>query len=94
MPIISIISATLDNIVKSFHQFCLQTSKRIIVNADNANAMRAVEGITNAEIVTFGRTDKSDYYVTELNEEDTVCEDFTVMYNGRARLPREPARAG
>ena len=69
---------TLDNIVKSFHQFCLQTSKRIIVNADNANAMRAVEGITNAEIVTFGRTDKSDYYVTELNEEDTVCEDFTV----------------
>lgn len=73
---------TLDNIVKSFHQFCLQTSKRIIVNADNANAMRAVEGITNAEIVTFGRTDKSDYYVTELNEEDTVCEDFTVMYKG------------
>ena len=44
--------------------------------------MRAVEGITNAEIVTFGRTDKSDYYVTELNEEDTVCEDFTVMYKG------------
>ena len=68
--------------MKSFHQFCLQTSKRIIVNADNANAMRAVEGITNAEIVTFGRTDKSDYYVTELNEEDTVCEDFTVMYKG------------
>ena len=75
-------TGTLDNIVKSFHQFCLQTSKRIIVNADNANAMRAVEGITNAEIVTFGRTDKSDYYVTELNEEDTVCEDFTVMYKG------------
>ena len=73
---------TLDSIVKSFHQFCLQTSKRIIVNADNANAMRVVEGITNAEIVTFGRTDKSDYYVTELNEEDTVCEDFTVMYKG------------
>lgn len=35
---------TLDNIVKSFHQFCLQTSKRIIVNADNANAMRARRG--------------------------------------------------
>ena len=82
---------TLDNIVKSFHQFCLQTSKRIIVNADNANAMRAVEGITNAEIVTFGRTDKSDYYVTELNEEDTVCEDFTVMYKG-ARVCRVSLR--
>ena len=71
----------------------MQTSKRIIVNADNANAMRAVEGITNAEIVTFGRTDKSDYYVTELNEEDTVCEDFTVMYKGE-RVCRVTARAG
>lgn len=73
---------TLDNIVKSFHQFSLQTARRIIVNGDNANAMRAVKGITNAEIITFGRTADSDYYVTELNEEDTACEDFTVMYRG------------
>lgn len=73
---------TLDNIVKSFHQFSLQTTKRIIVNGDDPNAMRAVDGIANAEIVTFGRTPQSDYYVTELNEEDTACEDFTVMYKG------------
>ena len=73
---------TLDNIVKSFRQFSLQTSKRIIVNGDDANAMRAVEGLTHAEIVTFGRTAQSDYYVTELNEEDTACEDFTIMHHG------------
>ena len=72
---------TLDNIVKSFHQFSLQTSKRIIVNGDDANAMRAVEGLTHAEILTFGRTAQSDYYVTELNEEDTACEDFTIMHH-------------
>lgn len=73
---------TLDNIVKSFRQFSLQTSKRIIVNGDDANAMRAVEGLTHAEILTFGRTAQSDYYVTELNEEDTACEDFTIMHHG------------
>lgn len=73
---------TLDNIVKSFRQFSLQTSKRIIVNGNDANAMRAVEGLTHAEIVTFGRTAQSDYYVTELNEEDTACEDFTIMHHG------------
>lgn len=73
---------TLDNIVKSFRQFSLQTSKRIIVNGDDANAMRAVEGLTHVEIVTFGRTAQSDYYVTELNEEDTACEDFTIMHHG------------
>ncbi|MGN0478540.1 MAG: UDP-N-acetylmuramate--L-alanine ligase [Hominenteromicrobium sp.] len=73
---------TLDNIVKSFRQFALQTSKRIIVNGDDANAMRAVEDLTHAEIITFGRTADCDYYVTELNEEDTACEDFTIMHHG------------
>lgn len=73
---------TLENIVKSFHKFSLQTSKRLVVNGDDPEAMQAVEGITHAEIVTFGRTPDSDYYVTELNEEDTACEDFTIMHHG------------
>ena len=60
----------------------MQTSGRILVNGDDPNAMRAVEGVTHAEIITFGRTEASDYYVTELNEEDTACEDFTVMHKG------------
>ena len=73
---------TLDNIIKSFHKFCMQTSGRILVNGDDPNAMRAVEGVTHAEISTFGRTEASEYYVTQLNEEDTACEDFTVMHKG------------
>lgn len=71
---------TLDNIIKSFHQFCLQTSGCILVNGDNENAMRAVAGITHAKVLTFGRSASCDYYVSELNEEDTACEDFTIMH--------------
>ena len=48
---------TLDNIVKSFHQFCLQTSKRIIVNADNANAMRAVRPEFEIRPLIYGLPD-------------------------------------
>ena len=59
----------------------------MVVNGDDANAMRAVSGIENAEILTFGRTPDCDYYVTELNEEDTACEDFTIMH-GETRVCR------
>lgn len=73
---------TLENIVKSFRKFSEQTSSRLIVNGDDPEAMQAVAGLTHAETITFGRTENSDYYITELNEEDTACEDFTLMYRG------------
>ncbi|MBO5253895.1 MAG: UDP-N-acetylmuramate--L-alanine ligase [Clostridia bacterium] len=73
---------TLENIVKSFRKFSEQTASRLIVNGDDPEAMQAVAGLTHAETITFGRTENSDYYITELNEEDTACEDFTLMYRG------------
>ena len=73
---------TVDNIVKSFHQFATQTSQLLVVNGDNAKAMEAVQGLENARIVTFGMEDTNDYYPTEMNEEDTACEDFTLTYHG------------
>ena len=73
---------TVDNIVKSFHQFASQTSQLIVVNGDNERALESVKGIANAKIVTFGMKDTNDYYPTEMNEEDTACEDFTLTYHG------------
>lgn len=73
---------TVDNIVKSFHQFAEQTSQLLIVNGDDPRVRRAVEGVTGRQVVTFGRTDASDYYPAEMNEEDTACEDFTLMHRG------------
>ena len=72
---------TVDNIVKSFHQFGEQTSQLVVVNGDNAKAMESVKGL-QAKIVTFGMKDTNDYYPTEMNEEDTACEDFTLTYHG------------
>lgn len=73
---------TLDNIIHSFHQFALQTSSAIIANGDDENVRKAVEGISHARVITFGRSSSNDYYPAELNEEDTACEDFTLMYRG------------
>ena len=70
---------TLDNIIKSFHQFEEQTSGTVIINGDDLNSVKSIEGIKNTEIITFGLSDKFDYYPTELNEKDTACESFTLM---------------
>ena len=48
-----------------------------MVNGDNERALESVKGIENAKIVTFGMRETNDYYPTEMNEEDTACEDFT-----------------
>ena len=78
---------TVDNIVKSFHQFATQTSQMLVVNGDDQRVMKSVSGLSGQKIVTFGRSDKNDYYPAELNEEDTACEDFTLMFRGK-RLGR------
>lgn len=75
---------TLDNIVKSFHKFAEQTSQLIVVNGDNARAMESVQDITGRTIVTFGTSDTCDFYPADLNEENTACEDFTLMHKGEA----------
>ena len=78
---------TVDNIVKSFRQFARQTSQLILVNGDNARAMESVKDLPNVKIVTFGMSEHNDYSPTEMNEEDTACEDFTLTYR-RKKLGR------
>lgn len=73
---------TVDNIVKSFHQFGSQTSRLLVVNGDDKRVMESVKGLEDREIVTFGLSDTNDYYPAEMNEEDTACEDFTLMHRG------------
>lgn len=73
---------TVDNIIKSFHQFAQQTSKLLVVNGDDANSMKAVSGITNAEIITFGLKSTDDYYAENIADTKEAKERFTVMKRG------------
>lgn len=75
---------TLDNIIHSFRRFADQTSALVIVNGDNLNAMKSVAGYSKSKLITFGIQPCNDYYAADLNEEDTTCEDFTLMYQGKA----------
>ncbi|WP_444641979.1 UDP-N-acetylmuramate--L-alanine ligase [Caproiciproducens sp. R1] len=73
---------TVENIIKSFHQFALQTSKTLIVNGDDANTMKAVEDIKNASVVTFGLNPSNEYYADHIADTKGARECFSVMKNG------------
>ena len=51
---------TLERIVQSFHQFAALATKGVIVNADDANSLKAVAGIS-VPLTTFGFGETCDY---------------------------------
>ena len=74
---------TIDNIIRSFHQFALQTTGILLVYGDDPNVKKAMEGVTNARIVTFGMKPENDYSAADVRDEPKACEDFTVCRNGK-----------
>ena len=73
---------TVENTIRSFHKFCEQTSGTIIVNGDDANAMKAVEGISNAHIITYGFRPSDDYSASDIQPTQRARERFTVCKAG------------
>ena len=73
---------TLENIIKSFHQFALQTSGMIVANGDDPNVKKALEGVSHVKIVTFGLSPENDYSAAGILEEPKACEAFTILKNG------------
>lgn len=71
----------LENIIKSFHQFAEQTTRALVVNGDDANAMKAVDSI-HVPIITFGLDSKNDYYAAEIHANEGVREHFALMCKG------------
>lgn len=75
---------TVDNIIKSFHKFAENTTKAIIINKDDANSMKSIEGITGKEIITFGKDSSSDYYPENIRKINGLQSEYTLMHKGEA----------
>ncbi len=73
---------TLDNIIKSFHQFAKQTTKLLVVNGDDENSMKAVRDISNVPVITFGLKSTNDYYAENIAGTKQARENFSVMKHG------------
>lgn len=73
---------TVENIIRSFRQFAEQTTNALVVNGDDANTRKAVEGLNHAKILTFGFDVKNDYYAGNIAETRQARECFAVMKHG------------
>lgn len=73
---------TVENTIRSFHQFSKQTSRTLVVNGDDANSMKAVEGLER-EIVTFGLSDKNEYYAENIRMMPGSHAEFFLMRKGK-----------
>lgn len=73
---------TLANIIKSFHQFALQTSDTVFLNGDDENSREAVRGIP-ANTVTFGLSPENDYYASDICMESGSHARFSLMHKGQ-----------
>lgn len=64
---------TLDNIIKSFRKFADMSTRCVIINGDDENTRKAVEGL-DKEIITFGFDNTNDYsaQILEVNGLRTV----------------------
>lgn len=73
----------LDNIIKSFHKFAENAAKAVIVNGDDANSMKAIENLSSKkDIITFGRSDKNDWYPSDIRHISGLETAFTLMHKG------------
>ena len=72
---------TLENVIKSFRNFAQLTSRTLIVNGDDPNTMKAVEGL-DKEIITFGLEESNDYYARNIVQHSGVKCSFDLMYRG------------
>ena len=71
----------LDNIKKSFNTFAKQTTGALVLNGDDANTLDAVKDV-NLVKITYGLSDKNDYYAANISADKGVHESFDLMRRG------------
>ena len=72
---------SLDNIIRSFHRFADLTTGTLLVNGDDANTMRSVEGIDDKTLIRFGLTRENDWYAANIAPDGPYGQ-YDLCHNG------------
>lgn len=70
---------TVENIIRSFHRFAQLASRAVLYNGDDANTRKALEGITDKEMISFGFSDASQYWPAEIQQVSGMETRFILM---------------
>ncbi len=73
---------TMENLILSFTKFASSATKAVIYNGDDENTLKAIADIKGKEMISFGFSDKNDYYAENIEEYKGAFTKFDVMYKG------------
>ena len=74
---------TMENLKLSFSKFCAKTTDMIIANGDDENTMEAVRNSGSAaRVITFGKTDKNDFYPENIRVVSDFHTEFDFIHKG------------
>lgn len=73
---------TVENIIRSFRKFCTMATKGIIYNGDDENTCKAVEGISDKQMVSFGYGEQNDYRAVDVEHLSGSTMAYTVLRRG------------
>lgn len=78
---------TLENIIRSFHQFACQTSRLLVINGDDANTHKAVEGLHHVPVITYGFGEENRFSAREVQDIPGAREQFVIYKDGQPFCP-------
>ncbi len=74
---------TMENLKLSFSKFCAKTTDHIVANGDDENTMEAVRNSGSAaRVITFGHTDKNDFYPANIEVLGDFHTEFDFIHKG------------
>lgn len=72
----------LDNIKKSFREFCEKTTKTIIYNGDDENTVDMLKGIAGKQLVCYGTSDKNEWTAKNISVPGGFHSEYDAYHNG------------
>ena len=74
---------TLDNVIASFRKFAANASKCVIINGDDNNSMKAIDGLSLPKVITYGSSESNDYYPKNIVHLDGGRCSYDLLYKGQ-----------
>ena len=74
---------TLENLIHSFHRFADMATDAVIYNGDDANTRKALEGVGEKTKITFGFSEKNDWYAAHLSTVRGAFYAFDAVHGGK-----------
>lgn len=72
----------LNGVIASFRQFATQTTGTLIINADDPETLKAVDGLTHANIVTYGADIQNEWSAQNIAVHDGAYGQYDLYHNG------------